>query len=366
MLERDKDSLVNSLPTVKMKLALWLLFAALAVKQSCVDAKVQVVFMGGQSNCQGIGDKPHLRELIVEQPEKYAKYGDETDSTGSGFATRNDVFVINEPERQISGPLRPRFGDSKSKFGIELGMGWELGDHFEEMVLIVKHCEVFPLAAEWRPPSSGTPGLAYQRAMDTYRIALDQLGLVIPGYDGSGYDIMAFVWMHGYADVYNADYLDQYEVNLQNLLNDVKSEFPDLQGNIIVQTGGGGESPDSSEARLREIQERVADNDASSLLVETSQFAGGPPIDRETYIHYFGRADNYVNIGENTGEAIIKLEGMTIRPTAAPSSSPTTRPIPVQADGTVLPGSATSNAFKVLPLIWHAAFVSLAMLACHM
>jgi hypothetical protein len=95
-----------------------------------------------------------------------------------------------------------------------MGMGYVLGDYFTninrynysdtEPVLIVKHCQVLPLAIGWKPPSSKTlrprGGVAYEAAIQTYQNALDNLDEFIPGYYDSGYEITAFVWIHGYYD----------------------------------------------------------------------------------------------------------------------------------------------------------------------
>jgi len=195
-------------------------------------------------------------------------------------------------------------------------MGYVLGDYFEdEPVLILKHCVVSALALDWLPPSSSesdTAGSAFSAAVATYKnyLADEMLSAVIPDYDGSGYDILAFVWFHGYADVYVTDYRAAYDHNLRNLLADMQSEFQNIEigTNIILQIGGGGEIPDANEAELRNIQACVAEDDASNAaLVETYTFAGGEPRNDELPVHYRGRADNYIAIAEAVGSTITAI-----------------------------------------------------------
>lgn len=176
-----------------MKLSLYLV---LSFAQT-VSSVVQVVFVGGQSNCQGLASKFHLQDLIAAGSTEYSKY-----ATATEFITRDDVYVRIQPERSTTGPLTAKFGDSKREFGIELGAGWVLGDYFEnDTVFIVKHCEVLPLAVDWKPPSSkGSAGSAYQRAIETYQTAITNIDTYIPDYDGSGVETLAFVWFHGYAE----------------------------------------------------------------------------------------------------------------------------------------------------------------------
>lgn len=103
------------------------------------------------------------------------------------------------------------------------------------------------------------------------------------------------------------------------------AEFPTLPGQIIVELGGGGSSPDGQETEMRDIQRRVAAQNPATLFVETSQFSGGEPRNDETYVHYFGRADNYIRIGEAIGNAVVALNGeTTVAPTARPTAAPAT------------------------------------------
>ena len=297
-------------------------------------ADVQVVFVAGQSNCQGIADKLHLFELIDEGGE-FARYGPHNDRHIDG---REDVRVRIEPERPLTGPLSTRFGESNRVFGIEVGAGYELGDFFlQDEVAIIKHCEVSALAEDWLPPSASqdgqTSGSAYAGAMNTFRQALDQISDIAPNFDSSSGDnivLLGFVWIHGYADAFVREYRDAYGERLTSLLADVRNEFPRLKGQVVVQLGGGGDNPEPAELEMRQIQAQVVQNESARVtLVETAGFSGGEPKMDETFVHYFGRADNYIRIGEAIGQALIEFDASlppTMLPTNPPSVRPTGRP----------------------------------------
>jgi hypothetical protein len=306
-----------------------------------VSAKLQLLFVGGQSNCQGLGDKFHLLDLIETADAEFSAYGP---VNGADIVGREDVYAwIQGWGRTTNGALTARFGDTKQFFGGEVGTGYVLGDYFAtDPVLIVKHCEVGPLAEDWRPPASGdTTGAAYLGAMETFRTAQENPGDYYPAYDGSGVDLLGFVWWHGYADAYENDFRTEYESNLANLLDNVAAEFPTLPGQIIVELGGGGSSPDGQEAEMREIQRRVATQNPATLFVETSPFSGGEPHNDETYVHYGGRADNYIRIGEAIGNAVVALNGeTTVAPTAQPTAAPTTAAPTTAAPTTAAPTTA--------------------------
>lgn len=294
-------------------------------------ANVQVILMSGQSNCQGMGDKRHLFELI-DSTEEFARYGPHD---GRHIDGRNDVYVTSLPERPVTGPLDTRFGDTNRVFGTEVGIGYELGDYFvQDDVLIVKYCVgQGSLAEDFLPPSATVdgqpPGPGYTAAIETFRDTINQIGDIVPSFDAAAGDtvtLLGFVWIHGYADAYVSEFRSTYGDRLAALLADVRTEFPGFKGQIVMELGGGGENPDSSELEIRQIQaEVVASERARVTFVESARFSGGEPKLDETYIHYFGRADNYIRMGEAIGEALIAFDA-TLAPADAPTFLPMTPP----------------------------------------
>ena len=307
-------------------------FLLLAGKQIIVQAaNVQVVFMAGQSNCQGMADKLHLFELI-DTTEEFARYGPHN---GRHIDGRDDVYVTSQPQRPVTGPLDTRFGDTNRVFGTEVGIGYELGDYFvQDDVLIVKHCEgEASLAGHFLPPSASvdgqSPGPGYTAAIETFRGAINQVAELVPSFDADSGDtitLLGFVWIHGYADAFITEFRNAYGDRLAALLADIRGEFPDLKGQIVMELGGGGDNPDGAELEIRQIQAEVVANERARVtLVETARFSGGEPKLSERFIHYFGRADNYIRMGEAIGKALIAFDN-TVAPTNAPTSLPMTVP----------------------------------------
>jgi len=97
LLNDDGESVfhTSSLPAISTTLC----FLLLALLFAVASAKVKVVLVAGQSNCQGFGDKFHLNELVLDSTTGYAKYGSlEVNAEGLQLATRDDVVVVTEPE----------------------------------------------------------------------------------------------------------------------------------------------------------------------------------------------------------------------------------------------------------------------------
>jgi hypothetical protein len=224
------------------------------------------------------------------------------------------------------------FGSADGEFGPEVGFGFELGNQWlGEDVVIIKAGGMTALAADWLPPSSnggGSNGAFYTEMIQDIQDSLARVD-EITGTNGQVAELSGLVWFHGYADAFDADFRSQYEVNLANLLLDIRSDLslPSLPS-VIGELGGQGSDPSNDEAEMREIQQRVANADANALFSCTSQYITGfdtsnPDEMFDGNFHYWGRADGMIRIGREFATDMLALMSRNVsnEPTPAPSNT---------------------------------------------
>lgn len=298
---------------------------------------VKIFLLSGQSNMTGrgaLGDlkkpaeeqKASLVEFIKkpENAEKYKSLYTGPQKTQAGWTIREDVFItMGEGTNAVSSGLRPGYGGFRNKgFGPELGIGYVLGDHFDEKILLVKVAYgANSLAVNFRPPSSGgTLGDKYPLVVSALRDALRRLPEIIPGYDKEqGYEIAGFFWNQGEHDG-SPEYAAEYEQNLANLILDLRKEFkaPKMKAVIAVTGFGGrdlaGDSEKSKESHLKVIAAQLAvplrpKFKGTVATVETRDFYRP----QETFggnnqtIHWHGNGESYWLMGEAMGRAMVEL-----------------------------------------------------------
>jgi len=271
---------------------------------------VKVFILVGQSNMEGKGSIEHLQQLACD-PKTQAAYGHLIDETGK-WVVRGDVWIDFNGKR---GGLTVGYAVPDNRFGPELQLGNILGDAFEEQVLLIKAAwGGKSLAVDFRPPSSGgETGAFYKQTFVQVRDVLKNLKTYFPDYDDKGYEIAGFVWFQGWNDRVNQPFNDEYERNLANLIRDVRKELSikDLPF-VVGETGQGGVDEQHPRAvSLMKAQAAVCDYDEfkdNVRFVETKGFYKSEPQYDGGY-HWFGNAENFFNIGNAMGEALLELLG---------------------------------------------------------
>lgn len=170
---------------------------------------------------EGYGRVSQIQELY-EDPTTTAQY--ERYRPEGQYAVRDDVYVVYNDNESRRGKLTAGYGSRGSRIGPELGFGFEVGDYFDDDVLLIKAAiGGTALATDWRPPSSGESpfpyqicpddiscrtmepneyGLTYQWMLDVVADAISDLGSIIDDYDANeGYELSGFVWFQGFNDV---------------------------------------------------------------------------------------------------------------------------------------------------------------------
>jgi alpha-galactosidase len=141
-----------------------------------------------------------------------------------------DAKVTPTPVVNKYGKLTVGFGGPpnahQDMMGPELGFGWAVGDAMKEQVLLLKVAwGGKSLNVDYRPPSSaGRVGPYYTVMVETVKKLLGNLKSYFPSYSGE-YNLAGFVWHQGWNDACDDDASKQYEINLVNLIKDVRKDL---------------------------------------------------------------------------------------------------------------------------------------------
>ena len=297
---------------------------------------IKVFILAGQSNMQGHGRNEEgnggvtgaIGSLRYEVTDDPAKYGKLVDGSGQWIA-RDDVQVfynrsdLDAAPNNKKGELLPEFGVDDARLGPELGFGWEVGEYFDEPVLIIKTCwGGKSLYADFRSPLAvakrgGEVGDYYVGMFDYVHAVLDNLDTVFPEWAGRGYQITGFGWHQGWNDGGSEFTASQYEVNMADLIRDLRDEFgkPELPVSI-ANTGIGGDS--ASGNRLTILQGQLAVGDPALYPEFAGNVSSADTRDfwRESNVsprnqgfHWNQNGETYYLIGEAMGRGMIELLG---------------------------------------------------------
>ena len=303
---------------------------------------IKVFILAGQSNMVGMGElgnsnyplgTPGTLETITQLDYKFPNLIDASNI----WTVRNDVYIY---EARISsypynqGGITPGVVNGSSTMGPEIQFGHLMGEAFAEDVILIKTAQGNrSLAWDFRPPSSGRndpaspwESLEYTLMLDGVNNVLNNLGTIYPNYAGQGYEIAGFFWFQGHKDGTNTDYADEYEQNLVNLINDVRTDFavPNLPV-VITTIGFNGWEMSGDEVTVWQAQRAVANPtkypqfegnvysvDTRSLWIDA---ANSP---KNEYYHYNRNAEFYALCGDAAGRAMYRmLAGLPVLPFGA-------------------------------------------------
>jgi len=204
---------------------------------------LKVFILAGQSNMegQGIVDKGNGScAACVKDPRTAKDFAELVDNHGN-WTIRDDVWIwYNEGGH---GKLSVGYGFKSNKVGPELGFGMVVGDGLKEQVLVVKTAwGGKSLGVDFRPPSSGgTVGPYYLEMVQDIHQVLANLTNLFPDYDSTrGYRIIGLGWHQGWNDGCSADLVKEYELNLVNLIKDLRNELGSTLLFSIPISGFGG------------------------------------------------------------------------------------------------------------------------------
>jgi hypothetical protein len=244
-----------------------LLFGIQALSaQQAGSGPVKIFILAGQSNMLGQGiisgvtTPGTLEYTVANDPD--GKYQSLVDG-GGNWVVRDDVWIRDQSPKH--GGLTVGYGANSSLVGPEIGFGHAVGDFYESQVLIVKAAwGGKALATNFRPPSSGwsvnppvnstQEGFYYTEILRLVNEATNQLGTYFPDYNGEGFEIAGLCWHQGYNDKIDSARSAEYEVNLANLIGDLRVDLEAPNMPFVIATSTMEESQSYSVVELAQLK----------------------------------------------------------------------------------------------------------------
>ena len=309
--------------------ALLLLLTVCPTLAAHAKGKLRVFILAGQSNMEGQGvvDLDHPKYYnggkgtllqVMKDPKQAARFKHVRDSAGK-WVVRDDVFVRFVTRHGTKkGGLSIGFAGypGKHHIGPEFQIGHVLGEHFQDPVLLIKTAwGGKSLVKDFRPPSSGGKvGPYYTKMIEEVKQGIDRVSSDFPRLANYTPEISGFVWFQGWNDMYDEDGRKNYEVNLANLIKDLRKEFGTSDLPVVIgELGNGGKKAGKNMLAIREAQAAVVKRSEfrgqKMAFVSTTAFARpkqeSPNVSHGH--HWFGNAESYFLIGDALGRAMTKL-----------------------------------------------------------
>ncbi len=316
--------------------------------------KLKVFILMGQSNMVGMGDiqpeeKPGTLTHLTQTDKKYPFLVDDA----ANWTVRKDVYYYDA--RLKKGSYLSALSNNGKSIGPELGFGFVIGQQLDEPVLILKSC-IGNRSLGWDllPPGSerftaemtersgkkviktfagykdtpdawveGQPkktndwyaGKQYDVDLANAKDALKNLAKIYPDYQGQGYEIAGFVWWQGHKDHFSQVYADRYELNLVNLIKQLRKDSAAPNAKFVLATGCGNPGRTGLGLQIAEAQLAVADAKKHPEFVgnvrcfDSRDFwrtATVSPNPKQDY-HYYHNAETYLEVGLGLGWAMTDL-----------------------------------------------------------
>lgn len=300
-------------------------YVPIVTRQEKSERKLRIFVLAGQSNMVGYGtvedaenDLGSLINIIEEDESgKWSHLGEasnwnETDGAYLYFANGTDTIRSKVTVGQ---------GANDNHIGPELMFAHTLDEYYDDPVLIIKTAWGGKnLAEDFRPPSAGgTTGEYYHAILQTIQHVTQNISSQFPSIDVSEYELSGFAWFQGWNDGESENYLNEYENNLDHLVNDIRTDLnsPKLPF-IIASAGQGGYNIDVNDAWVRSLQEivsvaqeNVGCNDTlyggRLGFVDSKAFYIDENNSPENAIHHYNNnALTFLQIGEAIGDEMIQ------------------------------------------------------------
>jgi hypothetical protein len=306
-------------------------FAITNADTVAANGKLKIFILAGQSNMVGFGQlegSPGTMETYVKSnPKDYGKLVDKEAKP----VVRDDVWIVNlsDTANEQKGWLTTGYGASTGHIGPEYGFGFQVGEHYEDPVLLIK-CAwggrslkqnfLSPSSADYpKPEKDGDMGFQYSEVLRHVKEITGDVKKYFPNYSGKGYEIVGFGWHQGWNDRIDQSAVDVYESNLTNLVKDIRKDLgiPELPI-VIANTGmGGWDIPARYKAKVEKLmvaQLALADPEKHPEFkgtvagVETRDFQRKreeSPSGQD--YHWFRNWETLYLIGKSMGDEMISL-----------------------------------------------------------
>jgi hypothetical protein len=298
-------------------------YVPIVTRQEKSSSKVRVFVLAGQSNMQGFGtindpenDPGSLINVIQNDVDgNWSKIGEVND-----WNVLEDAYLYFENNGEtIKSNVTVGQGVNSNLIGPELMFAHQLDEYYDDPVLIIKTAWGGKnLAVDFRPPSAGgTTGEFYNEMIQIVQDVTQNLGTEFPEIGVTDFEISGFAWFQGWNDGENDDFLNEYESNLDHLVNDIRNDLGNPRLPVVIANSGHGGFTATNDSWVQSMQnivsvaqENVGCNDTDYGgrvgFVETKQHyqeAAESPLDA---IHHFhNNALTFLNIGKDLGDEMI-------------------------------------------------------------
>jgi len=298
--------------------------------------KLKIFVLAGQSNMEGHGqthgvDFEGSLDWLINSSEHSSNYQHLMD--GGSPKVFDDVWVFY-PREEISnynlkelmkGPLSPIYGvagTDKATIGPEYAMGIQLGDYYEDQVLLIKAAwGGHSLGSKFRPPGAGgVLGPSYTHMLEIVEDVTSNLKAYFPDYNENGYEIMGLGWHQGYNDQFCDNCPEEYAQNLGILIDDLRREWENYRMPVVIGEsgmicGGGHQICQSQQetSTFSGFSGNVAFSANKDIYAEN--LGGGAGY------HWYESFYNYYHVGDRMGEAMVGLLENSVPVVPAPSET---------------------------------------------
>ena len=277
------------------------------------DAKtVKVFVLAGQSNMEGKAQNKLLDHQATDP--KTADLFSHLRADGQ-WIVRDDVFIkfLNR-----KGGLTIGYG-SPDRTGVELEFGTMMGNHFDEPVLLIKTAwGGHSLQKPFRPPSAGLPtaeklqaelkqaqdrvknnnekrnrndplptladikagyGVSYRNMMADVQNVMNDAGSFFPELKGMTLELTGFLWFQGFNDQFG-DAPQEYEVNMKLFIQDVRRDLKTPNLPFVIAAIGTNGSKEAKGGGLTVRTAQLAMNDVPEFAGNVKAFRTDLLVDK--------------------------------------------------------------------------------------
>jgi hypothetical protein len=298
-------------------------YVPIVTRQEKTKEKVRVFVLAGQSNMQGYGtiedpenDPGSLVDVINNDVEgNWSAIG----TPGNWNELEGAYLYFENNGNTIKSKVTAGQGANTNLIGPELMFARQLDEYYDDPVLIIKTAwGGKSLAVDFRPPSAGgTTGPFYNEMIQIVQRVTQNLDTEFPDIGVSDYELTGFGWFQGWNDGASEDYLNEYEANLDHLVNDVRNDLGVSDLPVVIASSGHGGYEISSDGWVRDMQEivsvaqeNVGCNDSiyggRLGFVDTKAFYQELSTSPQNAIHHFhNNAETFLNTGKALGNEMI-------------------------------------------------------------
>ncbi|HKK17662.1 MAG TPA: sialate O-acetylesterase [Opitutales bacterium] len=317
-----------------------------------MSKKVKVFIVMGQSNTLEMGKVAGGEGSLEHAVKEEGLYPFLIDDAGN-WTVRKDVRQVHVMQRRGNMSVgRNDFLTVKGgKIGIDLGIGHQLGTHFEEPVMVLRSSignrslgwDLLPPGSEryefedpkdgktyvypgykdevrhsrWEkgnvpePPKHGWyAGKQYDDDVANAKKILENLSEYYP--EATGYEVVGFLWWQGDKDRYNAGHAYHYGKHLGTLVKALRKDFNAPDAKFVCATLGQTDKDNATGNEKMILEGMMAVGQAEG---EYSGFKGDVAtvythplsMGSSSNAHYSGNAKTYMNVGLAMGEAMVEL-----------------------------------------------------------